>query len=694
MSLFDKYESKAPANYPPQGVNPNLPAKKGKSLFNKYEQPAAEEVSAPQDYSQLGFTSQPQQEWSPLSNIAGLANVSDELQNEATPQISAAPLPEDTSAWLKATNDVAKGAAMGLKDLGASLGYWTDKVLGDEEGAQATKDFYMKDMSNYEAGGTNFLTGAGRVLSQSAILGAPAGAVGGAIGKALGGGLAGTMGDAAAQGAIYMGAPMSPTDDNLSNAALGAGLGALGGVVGNAIGNFSGKYIKKTQKWDAAKQAAEELEAQGITAVKPIARDYGSGFSKKVYDNILDKLPLIGTMGNREKQANDMFPMVQGLVKKLAGKLTNNTWQRSDFYMGGFIKKSLKKIKNGLDKDYKAAWTKAFPDEVKNSKINLDAITDDLTPIVTNPINSDFLKSTAPKILDRIKQLGKNNTAETTRELIEEVGGYIGLSKRSNVAIGKDSKTLTAIKKKLDDALGNHILENFPGKLEDYAAAKKATEAYHNMFGKIGKDSIERMVKNQEYLNEFVLEIMGAGKNQVRNLKTFSNLLDDQGKTALQVQHLNNALEKSMNGELNLLNPAQFINEINKGGAKELFKGETLDALEGVSNLMSHAQQAYQGAINPATGQQVMSTAGALGAMGGAAVTGGAAAAVGAGLTIKTMSLISNYSPLRRMLIKAKYITPKTDPGVVKAIQQEYTKLLTRATMQSLTNQRNTKAKE
>ena len=692
MGLFDKYEAKQTNSYPPQGVEPSLPAKTG-SMFDKYATPQGPASPIPTDNNQaLNFTSQNPQEWHPMGNIAGLANVSDELQNEATPQLPEQKL-ETNSAWLKAVDDVARGAAMGMKDLGASLGYWTDKVLGDEEGAKATKDFYMTDMGNYEEGGTNFLTGAARVLTQSAILGGPASAAGGVVGKALGTGLASAMGNAATQGAIYAGAPMSPTDDNLTNAALGAGLGAVGGVVGNAIGTFGSKYIGKTQKWNAAKQAAAELEAQGIQAVKPMARDYGSPFAKKVYDNIFDKLPLIGTMGKREQQANDMFPMVQGLVKKIAGKLTHNTWANSNFYMGKYIQNSLNKIKTQLDDEYKKVWDAALPAQVKASKMNLNPIKKAIAPIAEDATASDFLAPHINKIVKKIDQLGDNATVENTRELVETVGNYIGLAKKSTSAIGKDSVVLTKVKNQIDDLIGQHMLDKFPNQIEKYAAAKKATNAYYNMFGDIGKTKIEKMVTDQTYLNKFVSQVMGGSPDQMSKFKTFSNLLDDEGKTALQVEHINNALEKSVNTELSLLNPTQFLNELEKGGAKQLFQGTTLDAIEGVSNLMQHAKQAYQGAINPATGQQVMSTGGALGAMGLGAASGGASGAAAVGLTMKTLSLISEYSPLKRLLIKAKAITPKTDPGVVKAISQEYTRLLTRATIQSLTNNRNTKAK-
>lgn len=537
-----------------------------------------------------------------------------------------------------------------------------DKYINTPEQAQQTYNELDRDyQTNPDSVAHPFVSGLANLAGQAAMTAPLQAATGGAAsalseGSSLLGGVIARGASNVALGGTMGGLSNTQGQDpnqtfNPKNAAVGMLVGGVLSPAQEALGSFTNSLTK-------TENLQNSLAQQGFKT-RPMASDVGEGMSgsatKWLSNTVLNKVPVVGNMGYRGAQGQNLSQDIQNYV----GDLSQSTLDSTKAKIANTIQAHADKL-DGMEND---AWDD-FKDALQRSPV---PNTGGVPRTLSQPGIDDLLANPASlgtKFKNSIQDLPENMSPEDHLDLARNVWQqYKPLQNKINMgnATVDDTETANTLRNtyfNMKDDLGNAI-QGTPAE-PAFQTANAMTQANKSLFDpKYNKqlvNAVSDMNDSQRGIDQYVSWLTNP-KTNTRDVQTQIGFLGNEGTDAVSQLGLKNMLAGSLDQSVQgkpVLNLQKFMNSYNSlpQSAQALIHQPAIDAMQGLQTVAGHYLTAMQG---PEGGMANQVAAGGLRELGiGGAVAGGVMnpavgipAAVGTGM----LSFMSRYSPVKQALI-------------------------------------------
>ena len=540
----------------------------------------------------------------------------------------------------------ATSAAMGLADAGAGI-VQMNKQFGDKANSVANSvlgtnlDTNAADRYNEQYQQANLATDgarsvAGRTGGDWVRGGTEIAATLPIYAAGRGSTLGARMADQGVRGAAVGAAQYAEnTDDRLMNMGVGAAGGAIGQGVGEKVAGAVGKGVTKAVNARRGNLAPAYKEIDDLGKqfdVRTSVGDINRGAMTGRAEVALEQVPVLGTGGFREAQANE----AKAATGKLTGKL-KQAMSDTDYKALPTIRQAaaagdrnaarvLNIVETAGDDTGRvlqaSAEVRAFRegkiasrlydkvDEAVSASGN-DLVAPTKTEAVINAALDKQSASLAPdddilrelsKVMERVNDTGVEKNFANMRLLRSQLGDLAekyGSPVNGNKAA---SRVFADARQAVDDDIADFALNS--GSTAIKKAYQRADKFYKNAMKRSDKAIARAMDSNKpdEIYNAFVK----TGKGDRAN--NFYQALDQKGQAALRYQMADEAINKATNESTGSFSPAKFAGEFERMAEpySNIFKGDDKKQMDGLVKLMRHVERAGQYKENPPTGNRVI----------------------------------------------------------------------------------------
>lgn len=490
---------------------------------------------------------------------------------------------------------------------------------------------------------------------------------------AIPGGVAGSLARRAAvsglQGGLIGGTQYVPEGGNrLQNMASGAAGGAIAAPIMSGVGSVlakGGNAIRGRMRPDADELARLSAEH----GVPLSAGDIRQTPTVNMMENRLGRLPVIGMSKFRKRQGEAATQAAQSFRERFARNVNDDTATLTQQALHNQFKREKRKA----DMYFKSMARKAGDQKIPTGRMNRYA---------QEVIDAELKKK--PEYQDNalIESMKKYTTDPEQgfmglRDVRTDIQSEVAKHYTGNSVIGsRGVHHMQKLKKALDEDMEQYAVNN--GNLSN--AWKRYNEQYRNKVRPYEDERDIRAALNELNPDEIHARFIKAGKPS--RAKRFYDRMDEQGRAAVRLRIIDDALEKATSGK-DTFSPAKFAGELERleAPARVFFQGQDNDALRGFVKLMRHAEKGGQALADPPTGQELTPylVGGGLATVGNVA---GVGAAIGlAGLT-KATSLMFTTRAGKRVLLAASKAKGKT----MDQVAARATKLLANQAPKALEN--------
>lgn len=440
--------------------------------------------------------------------------------------------------------------------------------------------------------------------------------------------------------------PTKPGESRMNNAAMGA----VGGGVGSGILGAGGKFIRGLRGDKSAKVAQELAEQSKKFDVPLTVGELRQNPAFQRIEQMLERVPVVGTRGFREKQATGLSRAAKALADNY-GKGIDDVGEE----LQGSLSRSLASSKTQASKLYDevgiAAKSATGPVSLNNLKATINTITSKEGSL-PGAIQDG-------KILSALQKYGEleNMPFDTARVVRSRLGQELRKAEKQAVSGAVSDEEVRAL---------SMIRGAFERDLDDFAAReggeigglyRKANAFYRSNVVPF-KDKVIRKAGRDDFDTDQIVKTFVKNDRPQLAAKLMSRL-DDKGKAAVKYSILQDAFDTASDGKTPF-SPAKFATRIEKLGKSKnaIFGVEERKHIEGFAKLARAAERAGQYAENPPTGQRALDAAISGGAVAGAYFNPWALA-YGAGASA-TLSKLLTTSAGRRLLTRASGIPPES----------------------------------
>lgn len=533
------------------------------------------------------------------------------------------------------------GLGQGIQELGQGIGQvgleatkYVSSKIGSRETTEDIGDRLREfnegveqDRAAFEqsAAGQSLAGDAGQFLGNvvpTMAIGAPAAVVRG--------GMAARAGYNALVGGGLGAAEYVPEGESrLQNALTATATGGVGSI-GLEGATRAGAKAFNVARGRVEPEADEIMRASQQYDVPLSAGDIRPTTANNMIENRLGRIPVVGMSGFRQRQGEAASNAIQRYRDRMAEGLDDDT--------GALTKRSLEK---GLkrEREVEDQLFENMAQKAGNSKIP----TNNLNRVAREVIDREAAEVQGygnKELMDSIEKYTRDPQRDfmglrrLNTELREKVDGFY----QGRNSIGKNGvQDIQALKKALDADMEQYASQN-GGQL--LRAWKKYNKHYRENVIRYEKEADVRNALANLNPDEIHRTFIKPGTKD--RAARFYDLMDDEGRSAVRLRIIEDALEKARRDED--FSPAKFAGELERMDAPSqvFFRGKEYDELKGFQKLMRAAAKGGQTMMDPPTGQAmepyvVGGIAAALGLTGGpTAILAGAGAAKGLSMLFTT----------------------------------------------------------
>lgn len=441
------------------------------------------------------------------------------------------------------------------------------------------------------------------------------------------GGHAATVGGRALQGAgigaLSSGVmPVEEGGSRLQNALIGAGIGGGMGAL-TAAGGKGYRALRGDNKTAVTGPLADLSDEFKVPLTVGELR--GSPGLQRT-EQMLERVPLVGTAGFRQKQGKALSDAAQ----KLAGKYPGVSDVGEE--LQGSLARTLAKNKALAAELYDQVGEAAAK---QGGTVTLGNFRRTISELAQREGGlPDAIKD--PQILAAIQKYGslQDMPFDVARTVRSRLGKEVARVKKQAVSGTVSDEQAAAVQR---------IFSSLVSDIDDYAVKSggrlsqtyRAADEFYKANVVPFKDRTMRKIADDTFDTDQIVKMFIKGDRPKLAARLMQGL-DNRGKQALRAAILQDTLEGAtiQQGGTTIFSPARFAQRIEKLGttAQTVFPPNELRQLQGFAKLARVAQRAGQYAENPPTGMRVIDTA----IMGGGAV--GAITKPGTTLTAASMA--------------------------------------------------------
>lgn len=441
------------------------------------------------------------------------------------------------------------------------------------------------------------------------------------------GGHAATVGGRALQGAgigaLSSGVmPVEEGGSRLQNALIGAGIGGGMGAL-TAAGGKGYRALRGDNKTAVTGPLADLSDEFKVPLTVGELR--GSPGLQRT-EQMLERVPLVGTAGFRQKQGKALSDAAQ----KLAGKYSGVSDVGEE--LQGSLARTLAKNKALAAELYDQVGEAAAK---QGGTVTLGNFRRTISELAQREGGlPDAIKD--PQILAAIQKYGslQDMPFDVARTVRSRLGKEVARVKKQAVSGTVSDEQAAAVQR---------IFSSLVSDIDDYAVKSggrlsqtyRAADEFYKANVVPFKDRTMRKIADDTFDTDQIVKMFIKGDRPKLAARLMQGL-DNRGKQALRAAILQDTLEGAtiQQGGTTIFSPARFAQRIEKLGttAQTVFPPNELRQLQGFAKLARVAQRAGQYAENPPTGMRVIDTA----IMGGGAV--GAITKPGTTLTAASMA--------------------------------------------------------
>lgn len=425
------------------------------------------------------------------------------------------------------------------------------------------------------------------------------------VGQARGARLIGAIGAGLLSGALEA----TGEDEKWLNNALLAG-GFSGGM--SALTDVGGKYIAKAinarGKNFKTEDIAEIIEAAKREGIPLTASDISTSKALATNQQIMDELPILGTMGRKEAQAEALERSAQRLVDEFGD--VDNVAEGMQASLG-------RKLKS-----FKKASTKKFDEAAKAldpvGEVPLDKTMGKIDELIQQQMNMGELANQG--LIDDLQRISKANRSKFSD--VREVRKYLGRQ------VGKLEKQLDADPD--TKSAYNALFATINNDLDDFAEAsgskqglklyKDANNFYRENVVPFKAGKLKSLLKTDKF--EDVVKYLQADPSTGGSLsqaKKLFNSLDDDGRRLARGHLIADAFNKAGPDSVNeVFSPGRFAQELKKieKTTGVFFGAEDKKKIDAIQKLMRTLRGAGEGPARPRTGEKLVPYATGAGSVG------------------------------------------------------------------------------
>lgn len=482
------------------------------------------------------------------------------------------------------------------------------------------------------------------------------------------GGPAATVGGRALQGAgigaLSSGVmPVEEGGSRLQNALIGAGVGGGMGAL-TAAGGKGYRALRGDNKTAVTGPLAALSEEFDVPLTVGELR--GSPGLQRT-EQMLERVPLVGTAGFRQKQGKALSDAAQKLAGKYAG--VSDVGEELQGSLGRTLRRNKVLAADLYDEVGKEAAKQGGTVTLGNFRRTISELAQREGGL------PDAIKD--PQILAAIQKYGslQDMPFDVARTVRSRLGKEVARVKKQAVSGTVSDEQAAAVQR---------IFSSLVSDIDDYAVKSggrlsqtyRAADEFYKANVVPFKDRTMRKIADDTFDTDQIVKMFIKGDRPKLAARLMQGL-DNRGKQALRAAILQDTLEGAtiQQGGTTIFSPARFAQSIEKLGttAQTVFPPNELRQLQGFAKLARVAQRAGQYAENPPTGMRVIDTA----IMGG----GVAGAITKPGTTLTAASMAGMLSKLlttdlgRALLTRAAKI-PANSQAFNRLVTKELPRVL------------------
>lgn len=467
----------------------------------------------------------------------------------------------------------AVGAGRGFTDTIEGVKQIGREIVGDEEGIREQQERQALEIEEF-----NKIPGAENLLS-SATLGR---LVGGVASTPVPGGVGANLGTrlatAAGANALASGVQFVPEGGSrLTNAALGAALGAGGQGVAEGIGALANKAAQARAGNVANADVLATAQREGVPlglddlTQNPVADRIGT---------IMDRVPLLGTRGNREATQDALSNMITRRIGDVGDQST---------------------LFEGLQQSAKRKLAQL----TRRASRRYDDLADRLDPVGDVQLNNMGREIT--------EKLQKNVLDTNTEDLLVRIGGGSADNFSQARNLRRDISNL--IDKNLDDPAYVHLLDvkrALERDMREHAVAnggealwRRADDFYRTQVIPIKTRALKRAVNSDDPSKvwRLLVSTQGVRGGSPQASRRMWQALDAKGRRLARQGLFDDAFRAATKqGEFS---PAVMSNQL-QARANIIKQFAKTDDIDGLIKLLKHTKKAGRLGENPPTGNRIM----------------------------------------------------------------------------------------
>lgn len=517
------------------------------------------------------------------------------------------------------------GEKVGLTDPGTYDAY-TQKIQEEEE-------LYDKPLLDTTGGKVGRFVG--NVAATAPI---PGGAVGKVIPRILAG---------AAAGGVSAGLmPTKEGESRLKN----MGIGAATGGVATGLMAAGGKAISGL-RGDKSAAVSQDLAQQARNFGVPLTvGELRQNPAFQRIEQMLERVPLVGTLGFREKQATQLSRAAQALADNYGAGITDVGEE-----LQSSLARTLARNKTEATRLYDAVGQAA---QGAQGKVELNNLKQTVQQIAGREgVLPEVIQDS--KILSAVAKYGEleDMPFDVARVVRSRLGQELRRVEKQAVSGSVSDEEVAAIR------LIRGALER---DLDDFAAREggdigrmyREANAFYRTNVVPFKDRMIRKAGSEDFDTDQIIKTFIKNDRPQLAAKLMGRL-DQNGQAAVKFAILKDAFENASEGKTPF-SPAKFAQRLEKLGKSKntIFDAQERQQIEGFTRLARAAERAGQYAENPPTGQRVLDAAIGAGSITGAWFNPGAVA-FGAGASATFSKLLTSNTG-RSILTRAAGIPPQS----------------------------------
>lgn len=480
---------------------------------------------------------------------------------------------------------------------------------------------------------------AGQFIGNVAATGwIPGGAAGGVLRRAGTSALAG--------GAASALAPTVEGESRLKNIGVGA---ATGGAVSGALG-LGGKAYRGF-RGDKSADVATDLAKQGkIFDVDLTVGELRQSPAFQRIETTLERVPLVGTRGFRDKQSHQLARAARGLADQF-----NQGIDDVGEELQSSLTRSLNTARTQASRMYDDVGTAA---QQAKGRVELNNLRQTIATIAGR---EGQLPETIrdSKILSSVAKYGDLDDMpfDVARVTRSRLGQELRKAERQAVSGGVSDEEVAAIKM-IRGALERDLDDFAAREGGDIGRLYREANAFYRTNVVPFKDRAIRKAGRDDFDTDQILKTFVKNDRPQLAAKLMGRL-DDQGKTTVKYAILQDAFENASDGKT-AFSPAKFAGRLERLGKSKsaIFTPQERQQIEGFTRLARAAERAGQYMENPPTGQRVIDAAILGGGVAGAIMEPVTLASAAGASTLLSKMLTTDFG--RSVLTRSAGLPPES----------------------------------